>query len=403
MSYIANKRVLLGVSGGIAAYKSAILVRSLIKEGAEVTVVMTKAAERFITPLTFETLTQRPCYTDDMMFTSLGKINHVEIGKACDLIVVAPATANTIARISNGFADNLLSLTVLASTAKVLLVPSMHHSMWCSFAVQENLKRLDKDRFFIMKPDEGELASGDKGQGRFPKVSNILEEIHALLAPKDLRGKNFVVTGGPTREYIDPVRFISNSSSGKMGIEIARMALCRGANVRLILGPTSVSTPHCPLGSSLDIVRVESALDMLNALQKYVAECDVLVMAAAVSDERPRFQSSEKITKSRMPVSLELEPNPDILSHLKPLTHGKVVVGFAAETNDVEASGKKKLSEKGLSIIFANPVGKQKGFQSDFNEGILLDCTGFKLEVGPSLKQDIANLILDRVLEFLKQ
>jgi len=400
MRALLDKDVVLGVTGGIAAYKSAYLARSLVGAGANVTVVMSNAATRFVTPLTFEALTGKECLTDEAMFAEGAAIRHVELARSADCLVVAPATANTIAKISCGFADSLLTSSILASHTPVLLVPSMHADMWENELTQRNLRGLPK-RFRVMAPDEGALASGDEGKGRFPEVRDIVYEVASLVTPQDLEGRCVVVTGGPTRERLDPVRVLTNPSSGRMGIALARAAASRGASVRLVLGPTDLAPPRELAGRSLTVTRVETAREMLEAVEAGIEGADALLMAAAVADERPAGAGESKIRKEDMPGNLRLEPTADILKTLKDKLAGLVTLGFAAETDNVEESGRGKLESKCLNLLFANPVDDGRGFQSEENEGFIIERGGPSNAVGPVPKEDLAENLLDRVAVLL--
>lgn len=402
MRALEDKDLILGVTGGIAAYKSATLARSLIQAGARVTVMMSQAATRFVAPLTFEALTGRPCLTDEDLFGDGAAITHVEVARGTDGIVIAPATANTIAKMSRGFADTLLTTTVLASTAPVLVVPSMHTAMWENELTQANLHGLP-GRFRVMAPDSGALASGDQGPGRFPEADDITLEAAAMVSPQDLEGRRVVVTGGPTREQLDPVRVLTNPSSGRMGIALAKAAQVRGADVRLVLGPTDRPEPRPLSGRTMDVVRVETAQEMLEAVESGLDGMDALLMAAAVADERPVASSDGKIRKKDLPETLQLEPTPDILLTLKDRLSEAVVLGFAAETGDLETSGRKKLETKGLDLLFANPVGDGRGFAVADNEGVILERDGTSVSVDPLPKDDLADLLLDRVSSLLSR
>lgn len=394
---LTQRTILLGVCGGIAAYKSALLARALIRAGASVRVAMTASAQRFITPLTFEALTEQACLTDEDLFHTGGGVSHVEIARTSDLILIAPATATTLARLAGGFADNLLSAVVLASRAPVLVVPSMHTAMWESLPVQRNLGLLDPDRYRMLLPESGALASGDSGPGRFPEVDDIVDAATAALAPQDLAGRSVVVTAGPTREPLDPVRVLTNPSSGRMGIELARAAQIRGARVHLILGPTHLAPPRPLAPDRMVVTRVVTTDDMLRATRAAIADADTLIMAAAPADERPASPVASKIRKEALPATLAMEHTPDILKTLRPELAGRVVVGFAAETTDIETSGRRKLESKGLDLLFANPVDGGRGFGADTNQGVLLARDGSRLDVPPQSKSALADLILERV------
>ena len=397
MKALQGKRIILGVCGGIAAYKSGLLVRALIRAGADVSVVMTAAAARFVTPLTFATLSGKPCLTDDDMFRADASVSHVEAGRSADLIVVAPATANTLAKLAHGFADNVLSAVLMASTCPVLLVPSMHVGMWTNPIVQDNVRRLPLDRYRVMAPEVGELASGDHGPGRFPEIADIVEEISFVLSPQDLVGRTIVVTAGPTAEPLDAVRVLTNPSSGRMGVELVRAAWRRGADVRLVLGPVAGEGCRLPADGRVRVTRVKTASDMLVATREALTGADALLMAAAVADERPCTPSERKLHKDELPRQLVLEPTPDILTTLRPELAGKVVLAFAAETDDLLASGAAKLSRKGVDMLFANPVGQGRGFGTADNEGVLLDQEGNIEEAPRQPKEDLAEWLLDRI------
>ena len=400
MRALKDKDLVLGITGGIAAYKSANLARSLIQAGARVTVMMSQAATRFVAPLTFEALTGRPCLTDESLFGQGAAITHVEVARDTDGLVIAPATANTIAKMSKGFADTLLTTTVLASTGPVLVVPSMHTAMWENELTQANLQGLP-GRFRVMAPDSGELASGDHGPGRFPDVDDITLEVAGMVSEQDLAGRRVVVTGGPTREQLDPVRVLTNPSSGRMGIAMAKAAQVRGASVRLVLGPTDRPEPRPLSGRTLEVVRVDTAQEMLEAVEAGLDGMDALLMAAAVADERPVAASDDKIRKKDLPDSLQLEPTPDILLTLRDRLSDAVVLGFAAETGDLEPPGRKKLEAKGLDLLFANAVGDGRGFAVAHNEGVILGRDGTTVTVDPLSKDDLADLLLDRVVALL--
>ncbi len=399
MRALEHRNLLLGVCGGIAAYKAAWLARALVRAGAHVTPCLTGAATRFVTPLTFEALCGRPCLTDDDFFARGEAIAHVEAARACDGIVIAPATANTIARIACGLADNLLCSIVLASRAPVLLVPSMHTAMWENPITRSNVARLPSDRFRVLPPETGDLASGDKGAGRFPDIEAILDEAAHLLSPHDLDGRRVVVTGGPTREHLDPVRVLTNPSSGRMGIALARAAAIRGASACLILGPTEVRPPSGPAGRPVEVVRVETTAEMADAVRSRLSGADALLMAAAPADEAPSRPSLTKVRKEDLPRTLDLRPTPDILASL-PRPRGLVTLGFAAETGDPAGAGRKKRRAKRLDLLFANPVGAGSGFGTPDNEGVLLGPDGEE-EVPRMAKEDLADLLLDRVSRLL--
>lgn len=397
-----DRRVVLGVCGGIAAFKAVLLLRALQRGGASVRVVMTETATRFVGPLTFEALSESPVGLDgDFLGIGSGRAMHIEWAREADLILVAPCTATTLARIAHGMADNLLSAIVLASRCPVLLVPSMHTAMWEAHATRQNLQALDPERFHVMPPECGDLASGDRGPGRFPEAEDILQEAAFALGPRDLAGRVLVVTAGPTREPMDPVRVLTNPSTGRMGIELARAALRRGAEVRLVLGPTEVAPPRGLAKAPLQVHRVTTCREMLEATDACLQGADGLLMAAAPADQAPASVEPTKRRKEDLPDLLALSRTPDILATLAPRTRDKVVLAFAAETGDLISAGSEKRSRKGATLLFANRVGNGQGFGAVANGGWLIRPEGPPEEVLPLPKEDLADLLLDRVKEYL--
>jgi len=397
-----DRHVVLGVCGGIAAYKAVLLLRALQRAGARVRVVMTDAATRFVGPLTFEALCETPVGLDgDFLGTGSGKAVHVEWAREADLVLVAPCTATTLARFAHGMADNLLSAIVLASRCPVMLVPSMHTAMWEAHATRQNLRMLDPQRFHWMPPDSGDLASGDRGPGRFPEVDDIVQEAAFSLGPRDFAGRVLVVTAGPTREPMDPVRVLTNPSTGRMGIELARAALRRGAEVHLVLGPTEVPPPRALARVPLHVHRVTTCQEMLEATRACLPGADALLMAAAPADQAPTVMEPTKRRKEDLPDQLPLSRTPDILATLLPETRDKVVLAFAAETGDLLASGQQKRLRKGATLLFANPVGDGRGFGAVPNGGWLIGAEGSPEEVPPLPKEDLADVLLDRVRDYL--
>lgn len=396
-----GKRLLVGVTGGIAAYKTADLVSRLVRAGAAVDVVMTPAAVRFIAPLTFQALTHRPVQID--MFSELAgqEISHVRLGQEADLILIAPATANTLAKLAHGVADNLLTALVLAASAPVLLAPAMETHMWENAATQENMAALRRRGFFVVGPAEGRLASGGIGPGRMAEPPEIVEEARYILGlGGDMAGRRVLVTAGGTREALDPVRFLGNRSSGKMGYALAAAARDRGADVVLISGPTWLEPPR-----HVAFVRVESAQEMFEAVLAHAPAVDALVMSAAVADYRPRRRQVQKIKKEAGDLTLELERTPDILAEVarrrEEWGRPAVVAGFAAETERVEEYARQKLVRKGLDLIVANDVSApDSGFGVDTNRVILITRQG--MTPLPLLtKEEVAHHIWDTVLSLL--
>ncbi len=349
MLSLTNKRILLGITGGIAAYKCAELTRLLIKAGAEVRVGMTQAATEFITPLTMQALSGQRVHLDLLDSDAEAAMGHIELARWADLVLIAPATADFIARISQGQANDILSTMVLATSAKIAIAPAMNQAMWADNSTTTNLNVLVDRGYHIFGPAEGEQACGDVGPGRMLEPAQLLELSASLFETGDLAGKNFVITGGPTREAIDPVRFISNHSSGKMAYALAAEAVAAGAKVTLISGPVNLATPE-----SVNRVDVISAEQMLEATHEAMADCDVFIGVAAVADYRPAKTEAQKIKKSAEQMQLTLIKNPDIISEVAQLETKPFVVGFAAETNNIVSNGKEKLERKGLDMLFAN-------------------------------------------------
>ncbi|MCX7816502.1 MAG: bifunctional phosphopantothenoylcysteine decarboxylase/phosphopantothenate--cysteine ligase CoaBC [Syntrophales bacterium] len=387
-----KKNVLLGICGGIAAYKAAELTRLLYREGFNVRVVMTKNAKEFITALTFQVLSGNPVL-DDMFAGERSGINHIALADFAELFVIAPATANVIGKIAAGIADDLLTTTVMAVKCPVIICPSMNVAMYENSALQENLEILRKRGIYIIEPVVGELACGVEGKGRLPEPNVILEEIIYHTTEKDLTGERILVTAGPTREPFDPVRFITNYSSGKMGYAIARAARRRGARVVLVSGPTSLEAPQ-----GVRVVNVESARDMYRAVLENLDDATVVIKAAAVADYRPAVAASSKIKKRSGPLTLTLERNPDIIGEIGKRKGNRIVVGFAMETENLLENALQKLKNKGMDLIVANELGVPgAGFQSDTNVVKIVMRDG-SVETLPLLpKIEVANAILDRV------
>lgn len=395
---LKGKKILLGITGGIACYKSAELVRLLVKNEAIVNVVMTESATKFVTPLTFQTLSMNPVLTDTFDTAHGVEIKHVSLPQECDLFVIAPATANIIGKIAGGIGDDLLTSMVLASTKPILIVPSMNNFMWENKIVQENIKKLKEHGFLIMEPSEGYLACGYEGRGRMPEPLEILEEIVRTLTPKDMLNKKILVTAGPTREAIDPVRFISNPSSGKMGYAIAREATNRGASVTLISGPV-----HLPAPCVNKFISVTSAEEMCDAVFREAKESDVIIMTAAVADYRPAKYSENKIKKDSGKLNIELVKTTDILKKLGESKGKKILIGFAAETENLEENATKKLKDKNLDLIVVNKIGEEgSGFGADTNKVTLIYRDGRMHTHDKMEKTEVARIIIDAVKKLSK-
>jgi phosphopantothenoylcysteine decarboxylase/phosphopantothenate--cysteine ligase len=397
---LRGKSILLGVTGGIAAYKAAELVRLLDKRGAVVQVVMTAAARQFITPLTLQALSGRPVLTDLFDLGMESRIGHIQAAREADLILVAPATANVLAKMAHGLADDYLTTVLLAATVPVIVCPAMNHVMYGHAATRENLARLQERGVHVVEPQAGELACGEEGKGRLAELSRIVETAVRVLTPKDLQGKRVLVTAGPTWEPFDPVRYITNPSSGKMGFALAVEASRRGAHVDLVTGPT-----HLPDPPFLTTHRVKTAGQMDSVVRHLAADADVIVMSAAVSDYRPEEEAPQKMKKSDRDLTIRLVRTPDILAGVgaakKP---GQVVVGFAAETENLLENASEKLRKKNLDFIVANDLTQPgSGFRCDTNQVKILDRAG-NVEALPCLsKEEVARRILDRIANLMKK
>ena len=389
-----DKKIIVGVTGGIAAYKAAELVRILVKSGAETRVAMTSNATRFISPLTLETLSGNKVISE-MFDPETHPIAHITWGQESDLIIIAPATANFIAKMAHGLADDFLSTMVLASTARILVCPAMNSRMLTNPVTQENIKRIVERGYVVMEAGEGELACHTEGPGRLPDPEEIAEQARMMLAERDLSGLKMLVTAGPTIEALDPVRFISNRSTGRMGYALARAAAMRGASVTLISGPTSL---HPPCG--VKFRQVMSAEEMREAVFDSLVDIDVIIKAAAVSDYRPREISAQKIKKGAASLSIDLMKNPDILSELgkAKADSNYILVGFAAETEDVLTNAMDKLRDKNLDIIVVNDITREdSGFKSDTNLVKIIYRDGSREDLPLMSKDEVAGQILDRI------
>jgi phosphopantothenoylcysteine decarboxylase/phosphopantothenate--cysteine ligase len=393
-----EKTIVLGVTGSIAAYKAVLLARRLMAEGASVQVVMTRNAQRFVGPLTFQELTGRPVGTD--LFAPDAGMPHLALAESADLLVIAPASAHCVAKLAHGLADDLLSTLALAAECPVVVAPAMDGGMWTHPAVRDNVLTLRQRGVTVLEPETGPLASGRTGKGRLPEEDAILSAIAGALHPvKDLSGRRVLITAGPTQEALDPVRFISNRSSGKMGWALAEAARDRGAEVVLVAGPTAL--PPVP---NVTVVPVVTSEDMRKEAITRFVDADVLIMAAAVADFRPAGPAGGKIPKGRGTRALALEPTPDILMDLPPRRAGQLVVGFAAETGDLVERARGKLRRKALDLIVANDVTEPgAGFGAETNRATLLDRAG-RCDALPLMsKLELAHRILDTVLELRTQ
>ena len=395
-SVLLGRRVLLGVTGGIAAYKACILTRLLRLRGAQVRVVMTRSAERFVGPATFAALSDHRVYTD--LFDEEPGVLHIRLAHEADVVVVAPATANVIAKLAFGIADDLLTSTLLEAPGPLVLAPAMHSGRWENDATRSNVATLVERGARIVGPARGSLAAGDEGIGRMSEPEEILAAVEELLARgRDLAGRRVVVTAGPTWEPIDPVRFIGNRSTGKMGFAVAAEAFARGADVTMVVGPGTVEPPEGPA-----VVHVTTAEEMRDAVLRAAEGADAVVMAAAVADFRPESASGSKIKKEGGAPELRLVPTPDILAELGARGGECVLVGFAAETDDIEAEGRRKLEGKGVDLLVANEVGREgTGFGSETDRAAILSRTGEDESLRDWTKPELASAICDRLAKLL--
>lgn len=385
--------IVLGVTGGIAAYKACDIVSKLKKLGANLDVIMTKSATEMVKPHTFQVLSQNPVIVDTFTTPRYWDIEHISLAQKADILLVAPATANIIGKVSNGIADDMLSTTIMASAAKVVFAPAMNTKMYENKIVQQNIQNLMSLGYDFIEPASGRLACGDLGKGKLANIDNIVETIKNLAKPnKDLEEKKILITAGPTREPIDPVRFITNHSSGKMGYSLAKAAIERGAEVTLISGPTTLIPPK-----GVKLINIETTLDMYEAVMNNYKDQDIIIKSAAVADYRPEVVSTNKIKKKDGNLNLTLVRNPDILKELGTFKKSKVLVGFAAESESIIENAKNKISRKNLDFIVANNIKKEgAGFGSDTNIVQIIDRNGEIEKIDKSSKIETAHRILNK-------
>jgi phosphopantothenoylcysteine decarboxylase/phosphopantothenate--cysteine ligase len=397
---LEGKRIVLGVTGGIAVYKAVELLRLCVKAGAEVDVIMTGHAREFVTPLTFQTLSGNPVHTELFDLYQEKEIDHISLADRADLFVVAPATANIIGKVASGIADDLLSTTLMATQAPVLFVPAMNVHMWENPIFQNNLEKLEELGFRFLEPATGELACGYEGKGKFPEPDEIFTEISRVFEPRDMEGETVLVTAGPTIEKIDPVRFLSNFSSGKMGYAVAAAASRRGARVILISGPTGLKPPH-----GVDFHPVSSAAEMFTAVMEHLSKTTVIIKAAAVADFRPEAFHKSKIKKgAEEKWVIELERTPDILAALGKIKGTRILVGFAAETENLMENARQKLERKNLDLVVANDVTRPgAGFGEETNVVTFLFPNREPVNLPCMSKEAVAHRLLDQVLEIRRQ
>ena len=396
---LTGKTIVLGVTGSIAAYKIANLASMLVKLNADVHVIMTQNATHFITPMTFETLTNNKCIVDTFDRNFNFDVKHVSLAKRGDLFLVAPCTANVIGKVANGICDDMLTTTIMATKAPVLFSPAMNTGMWENPVLQDNLKNLQHYGYHVIEPVVGRLACGDTGSGKMPSEETLLEHILLHLArEKDLKGKRLLITAGPTQEAIDPVRFISNRSSGKMGYALAKMAVLRGAQVTLVSGPVSIA----PF-AGIETVAVRSAQQMFEAVSERSAESDVVIMCSAVADYKPASYSEQKMKKSDNDMSIPLTRTQDILGWLGDHKQaGQVLVGFSMETENLIENSRRKLTKKHADLICANSIAsEQTGFAVDTNKVTLITQENVT-ELPLCTKEETADLILDSIKDYIK-
>ena len=392
-----GKKIVLGVTGGIAAYKAAELAREFIRRGAAVHVIMTRNATEFITPLTFQTLTGNPVSVDTFQLTGEWEIGHISLAESASLVLLAPATANVIGKIAGGIADDLLTTTVMATRAPVLICPAMNVNMYSNPIVRENMEKLAAKGYRFVEAGYGELACKTEGYGRLACLEDIAEDAEDLLTAKDLGGQHILVTAGPTREAFDPVRFITNYSTGKMGYAVALAAKRRGAAVTLVSGPTSLPEPP-----GVRFVPVVSAREMRDAVMQNLKDATVVVKSAAVADYRPADFSDSKIKKTDRPLEFRLEKNPDIIREVGKVKGDRILVGFAVETDRLVEYAAKKLREKNMDFIVANDITQPgAGFAAETNIVKILDREGGSEDLPRMDKMDVAHRILDRVAELI--
>ena len=396
---LKDKTVVIGVSGGIAVYKTLDVVSRLRKLGVNVNVIMTKSATEFVTPLSFQSLSQNYVVCDMFEDPKTWDVEHISLAKRADVFLIAPATANVIGKIANGIADDMLTTTVMATKAKVLIAPAMNTNMYENPILQRNINTLKELGYNFVEPESGRLACGDTGKGKLASPETIVDEVVKLLSKgQDLKGKSIIVTAGPTVESIDPMRYITNRSTGKMGYSIAKEAIERGADVTLITGPTNLTPPQ----NLKKLVKIQSAKDMYEAVLANLDENDVVIKSAAVADYKPKNYSNKKIKKSDDDLVIELDRNKDIAQEIGKIKNNKILVGFAAETNDLIENASLKIKKKNLDFIVANDLTKEgAGFGVDTNIVKIIDKEGNITEYPKMKKEEVANIILDKIKELL--
>lgn len=391
---LKGKNIVLGVCGSIAAYKGPDIVSRLMKLDANVDVIMTDSATKLVAPLSFQSLSKSQVVVGMFDEPKSWDIKHISLAKKADLFIIAPASANIIGKAANGIADDMLSTTIMATKAPVLFAPAMNTAMYENVIVQENIRKLKKLGYYFIEPDEGRLACGDVGKGHLADVGDIIDEANIILCDsKDFKGQTVLVTAGPTIEPIDPVRYITNHSSGKMGYAIAEAARNRGANVVLVSGPVNLEPPR-----NIKVININTNREMYDAVMKEYTGCDIIIKAAAVADYRPEEYSKQKIKKSEEDLTLHLKKNTDILKELGKIKGDRILVGFAAESNNLIDNAKAKLESKNLDLMIANDItSSTSGFKSDNNKAYIIDRKGNITDIPLMGKPELADIILDSI------
>lgn len=392
-----GKNILIGISGGIACYKVCDVVSRLKKLNSDVDVIMTKSAVEFVSPLTFQTLSQNFVYVDMFKEPKTFEVEHISLAKKADIVLIAPATGDIIGKIASGIADDMLTTVIMATRAKVIFAPAMNTNMYTNPIVQGNIKKLSKLGYEFIKPGKGRLACGDYGEGKMAEPEIIVDYILNSFHKDDLKDKKIVITAGPTIEPLDPVRYMTNFSSGKMGYALAEEAKKRGGEVVLITGPVNLTPPY-----GVEIIKINTTIEMLNAVEKNFGDCDILIKAAAPLDYRPETVSKDKIKKNGESLQLKFVPNPDIAVHFGKLKKNQIIVGFAAETNNVIEYAKGKLKKKNFDFIVVNDISKDgAGFRTDTNIVSIIDNKDVVDNYPLMEKRKLAGIILDKAVELI--
>ncbi len=396
---LSGKNIVMGISGGIAVYKAVDIVSRLKKLNANIDVIMTKSAAEFVTPLTFQSISQNPVTENIFNEPKQWEIQHISLAKKADLFLVAPATANIIGKVANGIADDMLSTTIMATRAKVIFAPAMNTNMYNNVIFKENMNKLRNLGYEFIKPGSGRLACGDIGEGKMAEPCDIVDYIVNSFSDMPLKGKKIIITAGPTIEPLDPVRYMTNYSSGKMGFALAKVAQQKGAEVILITGPVNLEPPF-----EVKLIRINTTQEMFNAIEKHFDDCHVLIKAAAPLDYRPARVSEQKIKKEKDEIEFKFVKNTDIAAHFGKIKKNQIVVGFAAETENIVENALKKIDKKNLDFIVANNVlAENAGFKSDNNIVTIIDKDGAKIDYPMMKKEDVAKTIVDKVTEMLNR